>query len=242
MNPTANNGARNPLALEAFREARYQATFSNMCTGVADDDGVWIPGPLWWLWNCTETFDNHWLNKGLPGPYRPFPRLPYMPWLFSGLLTDKILFIPKSREMMVSWAVMGYCAWHCQIFEQTRVLVQAQKLEKASDLVKGTEPPGYVRTLWERQPEWLKRRFPLARELDDLPADRFVWRNKSAIQAIGKGADQVRQYHPTIYVIDEASYMDEAEASFGAAIPVSQQIIVVSSAGPGWFGQICSRE
>ncbi|SRR6266446_2954193 len=128
------------------------------------------------------------------------------------------------------------------LFERTLVLVQSQKLEKSCELVKGTEPPGYARALWEHQHPWLRERFPLAARMDDLPADRLVWKNGSAIQAIGKGADQVRMFHPTIFVMDEAAHMDEAEASFGAAIPVSQQIIVVSSAGPGWFGQICSLE
>ena len=132
--------------------------------------------------------------------------------------------------------------WFCMLFERTLVLVQSQKLEKSCELVKGTEPPGYARALWEHQHPWLRERFPLAARMDDLPADRLVWKNGSAIQAIGKGADQVRMFHPTIFVMDEAAHMDEAEASFGAAIPVSQQIIVVSSAGPGWFGQICSLE
>ncbi len=77
-----------------------------MRKGVADEDESWIPGPLWWAWNCTETFDNHWLAKGLPGPHRPFPRLPYFPWFFYKLLAEKILFVPKSREMLVSWAAM----------------------------------------------------------------------------------------------------------------------------------------
>lgn len=205
-------------------------------------NGISIPGALWWALNCTETFDTHWLAKGLSGPYHPFPKMPYMPWLFYQLLKEKILFIPKSREMMVSWAVMVYCTWFCMLHERTLVLVQSQKLEKSCELVKGTEPPGYARTLWERQSPWLCERFPLASRLDDLPADRLVWKNGSAIQAVGMGADQVRMYHPTIFIQDEAAHMDEAEASFAAALPVSQQIIVVSSAGPGWFGHICSPD
>ena len=122
------------------------------------------------------------------------------------------------------------------------MLVQSQKLEKASELVRGTEPPGYARTLWERQPEWLKARFPLAVRLEDLPSDKMVWKNQSAIQAVGRGADQVRLYHPTVYFVDEAAHIDEAEGSFAAALPVAKQIIEVSSAGPGFFGQVCAED
>jgi len=56
------------------------------------------------------------------------------------------------------------------------------------------------------------------------------------------GADQVRMYHPTIFVMDEAAHMDEAGASLGAALPVSQQIIAVSSAALGWFASVCAPE
>jgi hypothetical protein len=42
-------------------------------------------------------------------------------------------------------------------------------------------------------------------------------------------------------VWDEMAFM-EAQASFGAATPVAKQMICISSAGPGFFGEICSEE
>jgi hypothetical protein len=202
----------------------------------------WIPAPLWWATHCTETFDEHWEAKGLAGPYRPFPGFSYMPWAFNLMLTRRRLFFPKSREMVMSWAVLAYLTWKCQLFPRTRAMVQCQKLEKACELVKGTEPPGYARTLWERQPREIREAFPLSARMEDLPADKLSFKNGSVIMAVGKGADQVRSYHPTIYVMDEAAHMDEAEASFGAASPVADQIIAVSSAAGGWFADTCSKE
>ena len=221
---------------------REQDTLDCIIHGVKGKDGYWIPGPLWWTWYATQTFDPHYLDKGLKSPHRTFPRLPYLPWLFTKLLTEPITFWPKSREMLLSWCVVAYAVWHCQIFPGTQVLVQSQKLDKASELVKGKEPPGYGYTLYSRQDQWLKDRFPLAMRPEDLPADNLVWKNGSEMQALGRGADQTRLYHPTIYVQDESSFMDEASASFGAASPVAKQIVIVSSAGPSWFGDICSQE
>jgi hypothetical protein len=221
---------------------RQNTEVDTILRGCVDQNGRWIPGPLHWAWNWTQTFDEHWLDKGLDGPYHAFPRLPYMPWLFNLMLTSKILFIPKSREMMVSWATVAFAVWFCQSFPRTRVLIQSQKLEKASELVKGTEPPGYARTLWERQPYWLRDRHPLATRVQDQPADKLAWSNGSAIQGVPSGADQVRSYHPTLLIMDEAAHLDEAEGSFGAAIPVCPRIIVVSSAGPGWFASVCARD
>jgi hypothetical protein len=232
-----------PIQVSISKTLRDQdRTVEMIQRGYKNSKGFWVPGPLAWLWHCTETFDPHYLDKGLSSPHRAFPRLPYMQWLFTEMLTEPVIFFPKSREMMLSWAVIGYCTWMCQIFPGTQVLVQSQKLDKSSELVKGTEPPGYAYTLYSRQEQWLKDRFPLAMRPADLPADNLVWKNGSEIKALGKGADQIRLYHPTIVMMDEAGFMDEAEASFGAATPVAKQILVVSSASPGWFGTICSEE
>ncbi len=68
------------------------------------------------------------------------------------------------------------------------------------------------------------------------------WKNGSIIQGVPKGADQVRQYHPTVFAVDEAAHVDEFKESYAAADPVCPKIIAVSSAGPGWFGLMCMRE
>ena len=39
--------------------------------------------PLYWLQTWTQTFDERWKEKGSQSPYRPFPKLPYFPWLFQ---------------------------------------------------------------------------------------------------------------------------------------------------------------
>src|SRR5262249_40721633 len=54
-----------------------------------------IPGPLYWLQNFTQTFDEKYRTAGLE-PYRPFPKLRYLPWLFKHFIEDRRLFVPKS--------------------------------------------------------------------------------------------------------------------------------------------------
>src|SRR5207244_3040385 len=107
----------------------------------------------------------------------------------------------------IAW---GYMSKNCQIFPGTQVLIQSQKLDKASELVKGKEPPGYGLTLYNRQDPWLKARFPLAIRPEDLPANNLVWKNGSEMQALGQGADQIRLYHPTIVIWDEMAFIEEA--------------------------------
>jgi hypothetical protein len=190
--------------------------------------------PLYWLQNWTKTFDEHWREKGCE-PYRPFPKLPYLAWLIGILRTERRLFIPKSREMMVSWVVMAYAVHKAQFNEKTRVILQTQKEDKSADLINGRGTPGYAATLYARQPEWLKDRHPLSKPLKEQPDLLLSWGNGSIVQGLPKGADQIRQYHPTIMIFDEAAHLDEFEAAYGAADPVCQQIIAVSSVAPGWF-------
>jgi len=75
-----------------------------------------------------------------------------------------------------------------------------------------------------------------------MATDKLSWKNESSIQAVGKGADQVRLFHPTLFIMDEAAQMDEAEQSFSAMLPVCSWSIVVSSTAPGWFASVTSRE
>ena len=201
---------------------------------------VWVVGPLYWLQNFTYTYDEQWEAHNQQ-PYRRFPRKPYFPWLFYRMATEKRLFIPKSREMMISWAVTGWATYAAQFHERTRVIIQSQKQDKANELVTGRGTPGYCRTLWEKQDEWLKDRYPLKGRVEDLPGDKLTYNHNSQVQGVPSGADQVRLYHPTIFIMDEAAHVDEAEASYDTANPVCPQIILVSSAAPSWFGDVCEE-
>jgi hypothetical protein len=150
------------------------------------------PGPLYWLQYHTETFDEKWQEKSLSSPYRKFPDLPYLPWLFEHFISDRRLFVPKSREMMASWSVVGYAVWTCQFFPRQRVIVQSQKEDKVADLIKGVGNPGYARTLVERQPSWLREKYPLTKRMEDMPATMISWANGSTLQGVPKGACQQR--------------------------------------------------
>jgi len=176
--------------------------------------------PLNWLQHWTRTFDEHWQSKGLESPYRSFPPRPYWPWVFQSLLEEPRVFIAKSRDMMLSWAVIGYAVWLCQFFERTRAVVQTQKKEKVIDLINGRGNPGYARTLYEHQEDWMKRKHPLTKPIQNMPGDLLSWANGSTLQGVPKGADEIRQYHPTVAIFDEAAHLDEFEAAYGAALPV----------------------
>jgi len=83
----------------------------------------------------------------------------------------------------------------------------------------------------------MKQGHPLTKPIEDMPGDLLSWANGSTLQGVPKGADQIRQYHPTVAIFDEAAHLDEFEAAYAAALPVCSRIIAVSSVAPGWFWQ-----
>ena len=101
-------------------------------------------GPMYWLRKWTRSFNFQWerdhQQPETPFPYRPFAdrkidlrSLPfphdftaadppdYIDILMGFLMFTKDiakhdeLWIPKSREMMTSWTVVGYITWHCPV-------------------------------------------------------------------------------------------------------------------------------
>jgi hypothetical protein len=124
--------------------------------------------PLHWLQNHTNTFDEHWKQKK-SAPYARFPRLPYMPKLFELMHKERRLFLPKSRDMLVSWAAVAFGVHLCQFNPRSRVMIQSQKEDKVMALVCGRGNPGYARTLWEQQDDFLKTKHPLVKAPEEMP-------------------------------------------------------------------------
>jgi hypothetical protein len=136
--------------------------------------------PLYWLQNHTRTRDDHWKEKGTE-PFARFSHKPYFPFLFWLLENEKRLFLPKSREMGLSWGVIAWAVRECQWYPNIHCIVQSELATKSIDLVNGTEVPGYARTLYEQQDPFLKVMHPLSKPIDDQPGNLLTWANKSSI-------------------------------------------------------------
>jgi hypothetical protein len=192
------------------------------------EDSLCSEDALYWLQNYTATENPKYERQGLS--YRsPFPRKSYFGPVFQAFRTDSRLFIPKTREMLTSWCVMGDSAHRAQ-WSKWFTVVQTDSEAKAYELI------DYVRQLHENQQPWLKRLHPATYSKGEI-----LWADGGRVLAIPAGVHKIRLYHPTRYVMDEAAFLPEAEQCYNAAHPVAQQIIAISSAGPGWFGYECAR-
>ena len=190
----------------------------------------WDRGPLLWLSGYTKTEDTHWQSKGTEF-LSPFPKKPYLQVVMHYLLESPGLFLPKSREMMMSWLVCGYIAWECQCFP-VFWLAQTGKEDKVAELI------GYARTLYRNQPEWMRRRNPIVVDNDT----ELGWKNGGRFLGIPKGMHQARMHHPKGYFQDESAFLPEAQQAHDAVRPVCKQVICVSSDEVGWFHNECKLE
>jgi hypothetical protein len=62
------------------------------------------------------------------------------------------------------------------------------------------------------------------------------------MKAIGDPLFWLQKHTRTRLLMDEAAFQPEAGEAYDAAVPVCQKIIVVSSAGPGWFADFVTDE
>jgi transposase-like protein len=193
-----------------------------------------IADPLIWMQKHTETKDSHWRERGAKTPYRPFPDKPYFRPAIEDWQREPVVFIEKSRNMMLSWLAVGFFTHAAMTTPGIEVLFQSQKEDKAFELV------DYAKVLYDRQSDELKEAFPLVKKLKDMADGELVFANGSRIIGIPGGADQIRSYHPWGLLMDEAAFMPEAGDSYNNAVPVCQKILMVSSAAPGWFADVCN--
>jgi hypothetical protein len=219
-------------------------------------------GPMYWLRNWTATENFQWKEQGLqplaPFPHRPYldrqidlsllpfevgedvksggHRLDYLDIVMGYLLVTKSLFIPKTREMMTSWVVVGFITWFCQFYEKIEWLSQSEMDEKAMGLIK------YANILYRNQPDWMRAIHPLKRNSAEGTLHAIEWANGSLYRALAQGQRKVASSHPHGYFNDETAHQAVAGATVDIARPAVKQVVCVSSVAPGWFATECGEE
>jgi hypothetical protein len=185
---------------------------------------------LTWLQNYTATHNPHWKEEDRPNPYEPFPDKPYFRCLFDFLnAPGKVKPIEKSRDMMITWGIMGYFTLEAMKVPEREIVCQTMEETKAKENV------FYARTLYTRQPEWLKQAFPLSKPLDRMAENELSFANGSIIWGIAGGAGKLRTYHPWGYFNDETAFQPEAGFSYDESLSAVQKIVLNSTAWPGWY-------
>jgi len=160
----------------------------------------------------------------------------------ADLFNVGMLAIEKSRQILATWLIAGYCLWRAKFHAHQLILWQSKKEDDAASVVYDKEPHTARISFMEAN---------LPRNLQDGIFPRGVSRcnvrypNGSRIWGIPEGADIIRSNTPSVLVSDEAAFQPEFASAKDAAMPAIKgggQLIAVSSAAPGSFAQWVGAE
>jgi len=175
--------------------------------------------PYYFLTNWAFTLDAH----DEENPIKPFPEKEYIKILVETWLSDPLLLIPKSRQMMVSWICGGLYLWDTQFHFGRLNFFQSKKADDANDLVKR------AKMMWDNELAFLKRYLKDGRLLpltcNPQNQGNHVYNLmvfpeiKSEIRGIPEGGDVIRMQTASGIFADEVAFQPEARNAFTAAKP-----------------------
>jgi hypothetical protein len=193
--------------------------------------------PGYMLWNpqhYVKTFDSY---EDGPQKVKPFPYKAYMYYVLWHIHNDKVLFIPKSRQIMATWLVCFYLWWDARFHPFELNFAQSKKEEDAANLVYNKDPLAARISFMEAMlPDWMRD------EKATYSYGIINFSNSSKIWGIPQGGDIIRSYTPSVVFLDEAAFQPEAEKSYSAAKAAARKIIAISSAELSWFGLTCGLQ
>ena len=165
------------------------------------------------------------------GAVKRFPDLPYLRHTCETWEKHKMLAIPKSRRMLLTWVMLALHLHLALFTPRSAVFVQSKKADDSDYLIGDNR----MMFLYNNLPKWLHRY--------GLPQARYKqyqvsFSNGSIVKAIAQGPDQLRQYTATAVLCDEIAFWEQAASTWRALKPVIQgggRVTLLSSANPGFF-------
>lgn len=175
-------------------------------------------------------------------PYKNIPDKLYLKLLILTRHKVDRLWVPKSRQMMVTWVLCMYDLWDAMTRSARLNVVQSKKEEDAEEVT--------LRAwgVYERLPDWIKERSP-ADYIDGQikfwrVADKYRRKPKSRYEGIpqgggaGSAGHQIRSRTPSSWFSDESAFQEEWLANYTAALSCLRgggSGVCVSTAWPSTF-------
>lgn len=170
-------------------------------------------------------------------------RMPEKEYLFRiGTLfqREKILLIPKSRRMMMTWWCLAMCLWRALFFPNQTIFVQSKKMSDSAYLL-GDDRIIFMYNKLLRDIHDFPKILRKNRDNESKGYASIHFDNGSSIVAVAEGPDQLRQYTASMVYCTEMAFWSSARLTWIALRPVIQgggKILIDSSANPGFFREI----
>ncbi len=148
----------------------------------------------------------------------------------------KLLAVPKSRRMFMSWANIALHLHAAMFFPGQDFAFVSKKEDDAAELVRRAE------FIYDHIPEnKIPRKLLPKKETKAKPAALIFPEIESKIQGFPMGADQLRQFTFSGILGDECAFWEEFIKFYSAAIPTTEgggRCTLISSRSPGGFQRI----
>jgi len=147
---------------------------------------------------------------------------------------EQLIAIKKSRRLLCTELTCAKALHKLMFRKGTLAVFQSDKEDKANDNIQR------VHGMWNRLPEWMKRRRPANPTKNGQMISLYfeIPNNHAKLVGIPSGPKQIREMGPTFYFADEAAFHPDALATFGAvrqAIESGCQAVYASTAAAGFF-------
>lgn len=189
--------------------------------------------PWSFLTDCVFTRD----QVDQKNPIKAFPKeWDYLRLYVKVWQTQRLLAVPKSRRMFMSWANIGLHLWATLFFPGQDYAFVSKKEDDAGELIKRAE------FIYDHIPEdKIPRKFLPKKETRAKPAALIFPEIQSKIQGFPMGADQLRQFTFSGILGDESAFWEEAQKFYSAAFPTIEgggRMTLISSRSPGFFQRL----
>lgn len=197
--------------------------------------------PKYWIWGdgsrhngYVYTLDPH--DK--ENPTKHFPRKPHLEYLVDLWVRSPLLLIPKSRQIMASWLFTALYLWDTQFFKGRYTYFQSKKEEDSDYLVR--DRAGFI---LQNEPSFLWPEGFNPEKHISYCSIKFE-SNRSYIDGIPEGGDQIRSKVPSGILSDESAFQPQFKEALEAAKPCVDgggRITCISSANPGFFEELVNE-
>ncbi len=156
-------------------------------------------------------------------PVRAWPKFKFLEKVFNAFVKFSRVVVPKSRQMLLSWAICVYALWIVLFQDNRLVMIQSEKQDKARHLI------ARINFILRHLPAFV---FPCRYDAKLDKIEFFHDQGTSTVWAVPSGPQQIASFSPTCVIFDESALQDELRAAHQAALPAVRsggQMIDVSS-------------
>lgn len=165
-----------------------------------------IKDPYFFLTTFCYTLDEH----NTTNPYNLIPKKQYIQDLCDLFITEDLLAIEKSRQMMVSWIFCGLALWFTMFREGCRTFIVSKKEKDADAMI------DRIKLMYDRLPDVIKEEH----RADPHTYLKIKWSKKnSIIEGLAQGPDQIRSHTSSLVIFDEAAFQEKAGKAYEAIKP-----------------------